>query len=129
MAGMKQVSILHTDEPVFLDHDKISELEKLLGSKDAEKVIAKAMEEVAIRLSAGEKQFGAQEWKDLRKTVRSMGAIGDQIGMATLTRVCRMVVETIDTKNVPATAATFCRLTRIGDRSLSDYWDLQNVSG
>lgn len=126
---MEQVHVLFSDEAVHLDIVRIEELERMLGEKDAESVIVKAMEEVATRLTLSERAFFKQDWKGLRKTVKSISAIGEQIGMQSLGRASKNVVDALDGGNHVAIGATFFRLQRVGDRSLSDYWDLQNVSG
>ena len=126
---MEQVHVLFSDEAVYLDLIRIEELERLLGGKDAENVIVKAMEEVAKRLTLSERAFYAQDWAALRKAVKSMSAIGEQIGMQSLVRAGRNTLDALDSRNHAAMAATFYRLRRIGDRSLSDYWDLQGVTG
>lgn len=129
VAGMEQVHVLFADEVVHLDHVRIEELERLLGGKDAETVIVKAMEEVATRLTLSERAYYAQDWAALRKAVKSMSAIGEQIGMQSLVRASKNALDAVDSRNHAAMAATFFRLQRIGDRSLSDYWDLQGVTG
>ncbi len=121
--------MLFADETVCLDHARIMELEQLLGAKTAEDVAIRAMEELSARLAHCETLFQLGKWKDLRKSARSMIAIGDQIGMTSLSLVSQHVVDTIDAQDTTAIAANFYRLLRIGDRSLSDYWDQQNLSG
>lgn len=126
---MEQVHVLFADEAVHLDIIRIEELERLLGEKDAENVIVKAMEEVAMRLTLSERAFYRKDMKTLRKTVKSMSAIGEQIGMQSLAQASRNAVDAIEGGHESSVAATFFRLQRVGDRSLSDYWDLQDVSG
>ena len=126
---VEQVSVLFTDESVCLDQARIIELERLLGAKTAESVAIRAMEELSSRLAHCERLFQLENWQDLRKCVRSLIAIGDQIGMTSLSQVSAHVVGAIDAGDITATAATFFRLMRIGDRSLSDYWDQYNLSG
>lgn len=126
---MEQVHVLFADEVVHLDIIRIEELERLLGEKDAENVIVKAMEAVATRLTLSERAYYKQDWIALRKSVKSICAIGEQIGMQSLARASKNAMDAIDGENGPAIAATFFRLQRVGDRSLSDYWDLQDVSG
>lgn len=126
---VERVSVLFTEESVRLDQARIVELENLLGAKTAENVAIRAMEELSSRLAHCEHLFQLENWVDLRKCVRSLIAIGDQIGMTSLAQVSGHVVHAIDAKDVTAIAATFFRLMRIGDRSLSDYWDQYNLSG
>jgi len=126
---MEQMNVLFTDEAVFLDQARIAELEKLLGGKDAEAVMTKAMDEIALRLSKSEAQYRKNSWKDLRKTAKSIGAIGEQIGMRSLDRASKNTVDALDGGNYAAISATFARLLRVGDRSLSEFWDLQDITG
>ncbi|MEM9579926.1 MAG: hypothetical protein AAF891_04505, partial [Pseudomonadota bacterium] len=65
---------------------------------------------------------------DLRKTVHSLVGIGDQIGLQTLARVAEDVTSCIDSGDWVALGATFARLVRSGDQSLSAIWDLQDVT-
>ena len=51
------------------------------------------------------------------------------IGMATLARVGRHVLDCLDSGDPTALAATLARLDRIGDRSIHAVWDLEDLSG
>jgi hypothetical protein len=126
---LEQLNVLYMDEAVRLDHAQIRQLHDLLGHRGAENVTTRAMEELSARLSHAENLFLLSKSQDLRKCVRSLIAISDQIGMCSLAQVSAHVVTAIDSKDSCAIAATFFRLLRIGDRSLSDYWELQNLSG
>lgn len=57
-----------------------------------------------------------------------MVAIAEQIGMAGLARVAGDVTNAIDEGDAVATAATLCRMIRVGERSLTAIWDLQDLS-
>lgn len=126
---MEHVDVLFVDEAVHLNYSQIQQLHKMLGPKGAEDVTVRAMEEVAARLGKSEALFLREDWTEFRRIVRSLVAISDQIGMASLARVSCHVVDALDQRNTPAVAATFFRLLRTADRSLSDYWDLQDMSG
>ncbi|MGH1463804.1 MAG: hypothetical protein ACRBBQ_00440 [Cognatishimia sp.] len=126
---MEQVNFLCVDEAVRLDHRQIGQLRDLLGHQEAEEVTMRAMEELSARLAHAESLFLLAKRPDLRKCVRSLIAISDQIGMRSLAEASRHVVTALDNEDHNGAAATFFRLMRIGDRSLSDYWELQNLSG
>ncbi|WP_353534533.1 hypothetical protein [Cognatishimia sp. WU-CL00825] len=123
------MNVLFVEEAVSLDHSQIRQLQILLGPHEAEEVTMRAMEELSARLSHAESLFLLGKWPDLRKCVRSLIAISDQIGMRSLAQVSQHVVTALDNDDHSGSAATFFRLLRIGDRSLSDYWELQNRSG
>jgi len=126
---MEQVSVLFPDEAVFFDETKIKELEGLLGTKNSGNIKTKAMEEIACRLSQSEMRMAHLKWPELRKLCASIGKISDQIGMTSLVKVSALVIDSIDNNDAPAVAATHFRLLRIGDRSLTEFWDQQDMSG
>ena len=65
---------------------------------------------------------------EMRKTVRSMGAIAGQIGMGTLARVAGDVLACVDANDGTALAAVLQRLMRMGESSLTQIWQLQDLS-
>ncbi len=125
---MDQVLKIRLCEKVRVDQDQLSALYAELGESGAEDVVCRAIEELAVRLSHCSRLHADGEWERLRKCVRSLIAIADQIGMVLLARVCKDVVATIDSSDRAATAATLARLLRIGEQSLSAIWDLQDIT-
>lgn len=99
-----------------------------LGEIAAEDVVCRAIEELAVRLSHCERQWRASDLAALRKGARSLIAIAEQIGMTTLARVAGDVTASVDARDDAAIGATLCRLVRIGERSLTAVWDLQDLS-
>lgn len=115
-------------EHVRLDAERLEVLYNKLGEDGADDVLCRAMEEMAIRIKQSEKLYRAGSVKELRKTVHSLVAIADQIGMQTLARVSGDVVNCIDSGDWVALGATFSRLVRSSDQSLTAIWDLQDVT-
>lgn len=126
--GMTQVSILRPSHRVHVNQDKLAALYVQLGDVAAENVICRAMEELAVRLSHCERLYRDEKLEELRKSVRTLRAIADQIGMDVLAKVSVDVVATIDDRDQTALAATLARLLRIGENSLTAIWDLQDLS-
>lgn len=120
--------MLAMKEPVQLDADKLEQLFDQLGDRAAEDVVCRAMEELAVRLAQAERLYRAGNVADMRKCVRSMGAIATQIGMGMLTRVANDVVACIDACDTNALAAVHQRLLRTGESSLTEIWELQDLS-
>ena len=116
------------DEPANLDHDQIGALYAQLGALGAEDVVRRAMEELALRLSVAERQYRQDERDELRKGARSLVAIAEQIGMQKVARVAQDVSAAIDQFDDVALAATMSRLLRVGERSLTAIWDMQDFS-
>ena len=124
----EQISTLMPLEPIRLDPDRLSELYCQLGEAAAEDVICRAIEELAVRLTYCNRLWRLNETDELRKSARSLIAIAEQIGMTTLARVAGDVTQAIDAQDSIAEAAILSRLIRIGERSLTAVWDLQDLS-
>ena len=119
---------LPQSEAVRLDPDRLGALYRQLGPANAEDVICRAVEELAVRLAQCDTLWHRGDWSGLRKSVRSLGAISDQVGMNALSRVARDVIQSLDMNDQVATAATLARLLRVGERSLTAVWDLQDMT-
>ena len=116
------------DEPANLDQEQLGALYAQLGALGAEDVVRRAMEELALRLSHVERLYRRDELPELRKSVRSLVAIAEQIGMQKVARVAQDVSHCIDQCDDVALASTLARLLRVGERSLTAIWDMQDLS-
>jgi len=125
---LEQVTLLKQEEAVRLDQDRIGDLYAQLGEAGAEDVVCRAMEELAVRLSHADRLYREARMEEMRKNVRSMVAISEQIGMYSLARVARDVMVCVDNSDSVALAAVLARLMRTGERSLTAVWDLQDLS-
>lgn len=128
MIVVTKVIALVQNETVRLDSGRMAGLYTQLGEIAAEDVVCRAIEELAVRLSHCERQWRASDLAALRKGARSLIAIAEQIGMTTLARVAGDVTASVDAGDDAAIGATLCRLVRIGERSLTAVWDLQDLS-
>ncbi|MCR9126188.1 MAG: hypothetical protein NXH82_08660 [Rhodobacteraceae bacterium] len=125
---VEQIIARRQAEPVRLDLGALDALYAQLGEANAEDVVCRAIEELAVRLSHCGRLWCAGDIAPLRKSARSLVAIADQIGMCQLAQVARDVTATIDAGDDPATAATLSRLMHVGERSLTAVWDAQHLS-
>lgn len=123
-----QVLQIKPVENVNVDQERLGALYSQLGAAGAEDVVCRALEELALRLSHNEELYREGCWDDLRKNTRSLIAIADQIGMKALSNVASDVTHCIDHGNGVAVAATLSRLMRVGDRSLTAVWDIQDIT-
>jgi hypothetical protein len=126
--AVEQVTTLVQNEVVRLDPERLGMLYAQLGEAEAENILGRTMEELAVRLTCGERYFREGRFDDLRKVARSVAAIADQIGMHMLVRVARDVAICIDRLDGNGLAATLARLLRIGERSLTAVWDVTDMS-
>lgn len=125
---LEHVTLLKQAETVRLDCDCLDALVSQLGEAGAENVICRALEEVAVRLSHAERCHREGRLADMRRSVRSLIAISDQIGMGALARVAGHVTACIDSGDPIALAATLARLLRIGESCLGEMWDIRDLT-
>jgi hypothetical protein len=125
---VNSICFLDQEEPANLDHEQLGALYAQLGALGAEDVVRRAMEELALRLSMAERQFREQQTDELRKSARSLIAIARQIGMGKVAAVAADVGRCLDQQDDVALAATLSRLLRVGERSLTAIWDMQDLS-
>lgn len=129
LAGMRpDILQLRPEEPARFDPDRLEELCRRIGEVRAEAEVALALHRISEELPA------------LSATLRDRpgdfaGLLGqiirdaDLIGMASLARVARDVLDCFARRNEVALAATLARLDRVGERSIHAVWDLEDLSG
>lgn len=123
-----EISALRHEEGVRLDPDRLGALYAELGHVAAEHVVCRAMEELAIRLTDMQRFAAAGDYEALRRSGRMLAKVAEQIGMTSFARVAASVCDCAARRDVAALGATMARLVRIGDRSLTAVWDLQDLS-
>ena len=125
---MDHIVNIRVTEQIQLDQVRLSALYSQLGETGAGNVISRAMEELAVRLAQCDTIWRARNLVQLRKHARSLIAISDQIGMHKLAQVAGDVTACLDNKDDVAVAATLSRMLRIGERSLSAVWSMEDLS-
>jgi hypothetical protein len=125
---MSNVVNIRVSEQIQLDQARLGILFAQLGTTSAESVVSRAMEELAVRMSQCDALWRARNLAQLRKHSRSLIAISDQIGMGLLAQVAKDVTNCIDDEDDMAIAATLSRMLRIGERSLSAIWAMEDLS-
>jgi hypothetical protein len=121
------ISTIRPSETVSVDPDRLGVLYAQLGEAGAEDMVCRAMEELALRLSHCDRLHRAGDWSELRKNVKSLEVIAGQVGMVSFARVAEHVTFNITVMDLPAVAATLSRLLRIGERSLTEIWDIDDL--
>lgn len=122
-----QVSVLKMREPVYVNHDRVHQLNRQLGEGTTRSILARAIEEAAVRLEHIGRIDPCAARDEMIRCTRSLIGISDQIGLDTLTMVAEDVLVCLDALDDVATAATIARLLRTGERSLREICDLQGL--
>lgn len=114
------------DEGVRLDGDRLVALYANLGAAGAEAVICRAMEDLATGLADLQALAVACDLAAMLGRAQILARIAKDLGMASLSFVADDVAQCAGRGDLPALAAVLARLVRIGDRSLTAVWDLQD---
>lgn len=116
---VEQVSVLHPHDTAYFDEDTLNELSRDLGPSVAENILCRALEDMAVRFAQIREEYSAGNERALRKSVRSLIPIADQVGLPTLSSVAQDVLICVDRGEGVALAATLCRLLRSGEMAIS----------
>ncbi|WP_298568526.1 hypothetical protein [uncultured Aliiroseovarius sp.] len=115
-------------EAVRLDRGQLETLFVQMGPARADKEINQSLEDLAVALAGVQKANARGQTDLLCEGVRHLIAIANKIGMTSLGRVARDVLDLAQGNDVAGFSATLARLGRIGERSLIAVWDLQDMS-
>lgn len=127
-ASMKQVVFLTPEEGVRMNRDRLSELYRRFGDGGAEDVIARAAEALVLRMGKCQRLYQIGARAEMRRNLRSQIVISERIGMVSLAEAAGNVLQCLERDDPAALAATMARLLRIGERSVSELWELQDLS-
>lgn len=127
-AAMSNVTRLHLVEDVQFERARQIALVQALGEAEADRVIGRAIEEIAVRLTRIERAYAQGELFRVEKGARGLAAIAEQTGLPTVRRLALVVADLTATNDPPALAANISRLIRVGEISLVTIWDVQDIS-
>lgn len=125
---MSKVTKLYLVEDVEFDRARQVALVETLGEAEADRVIGRAIEEIAARLTRIERAFGHGELARVEKGARGLATIAEQTGLPTVRRIATIVAELTGTNDTPALAANISHLIRVGEVSLITIWDVHDIS-
>lgn len=119
---------LRPTEKIQLDHNRLTEIVARLGSRGADELISRTMEELAVQLAKVHKGLERGLFQEAQSAARKIVEVAAHVGMLVFSDVAADVVRLAGTSDGAALAATAGRLTRIGEGYLMKVWDLQDLS-
>lgn len=122
---MSHVVALSHEEGVRLDAARLVGLVTELGDGGAERAVSRAMEEMAHILAEMEAHYREGDTRVICRRARALSRLAAEVGMTTLSRVAGDVDLCAGRGDMVAFGATWARLLRIADRSLTEIWDMQ----
>jgi hypothetical protein len=123
------VTDLPLGEPARFNPGQLEKLCERLGELRAEAEVAHALDRLSALLDEVGRISASRDHTHLEEVLAALVRDAQLIGMATLARVGRDVLDCVDSGDRTALAATMARLMRVGDRSIHAIWDLEDVSG
>ncbi len=125
---MTEVVKLCHRETVRLDRAQLERIYVQWGPVRADKEVNQALEELAIGMADVQKAHRQGQADQLCEQLRQLIAIANKLGLTSLGRVARDVLDLSAGSDLPAFNATVARLGRISERSLIAVWDIQDMS-
>jgi len=123
------VTELPLGEPARFNPEQLEYLCNRMGEIRAEAEVARALERIAQTLSGLGAAEAGGHMAYLRLSLGDLMRDADLIGMSTLARVARDVLDCDRAGDRTAFRATLARLHRVGERSVHAVWDLDDLSG
>ncbi|WP_339108267.1 hypothetical protein [Thioclava sp. GXIMD4216] len=125
---MANVTKLRCNETVRIEQARIVALYAQLGQQAAERLMASAIEDLAMHMVAIDAAVQKNQLGAFDDAVTSLIPLARQVGMTKLEQVTRDLRDCMRAQDLVASRAVLARLMRIGDRSLSEVWDLEDMS-
>jgi len=124
-----EITPLPLGEPARFNPGQLEKLCDRLGDLRAEAEVAFALDRLSTLLAELGRIDGQHGRENLEEVLAALVRDAHLIGMATLARVGRHVLDCLASGDPTALAATLARLARVGDRSIHAIWDLEDLSG
>ncbi len=121
------ITLIAPNEPARFNPECLEDLCHKIGEVRAEAEVALALHRISESLPKLEQMLH----DDPNAFVTATDQItidAETIGMATLARVARNVLDSYSADNHVALTATLARLERVGERSIHAVWDLEDIS-
>ena len=116
---VENVAVLHPRDTAFFDEDTLNALSRDLGPSVAENILCRALEDMAVRLVQIRSEYTDGDERALRKSVRSLMPIAEQVGLPGVSKIASDVLACIDRGDGVAIAATLCRLLRSAEMAIA----------
>lgn len=125
MSGVLQIK--HS-EYSCLDRDRLETLVSELGEPGAERLVGRALEELAVWLNRTDRAYRKSDMATVLIGAEQISRIAMQVGLSTLNRVAQDVTRSCEADDTTALSATLARMMRIGECSLLSVWDIKDMS-
>lgn len=115
---MESTARLYVSERTEIDPHRINVLVRDMGSPSAERLVGRAMDEIADRLSIARAAYHSGDPAGVARSVRHMVPAARAIGLISIARVATDVLHSCESGDGAALAATLARLERLTDGAI-----------
>lgn len=126
--GVTYLLSLRPSERIVIDSARLDELFKSLGSVDAEMKLIETVEQISDTLAEVDGLIRRPTLDGVAERARDVSRLSLDIGLTSLARVSRDLAISAGRGDLTAFRAVWERLVRIGDRSLTQLWELPGLS-
>ncbi|OCX66834.1 hypothetical protein BFP70_01010 [Thioclava sp. SK-1] len=119
---------MRCEETVRIDSDRIVALYSQMGQHAAERLMSKAIEDLAVQMVAVDVAIREGRQEAFGRAIDTLIPLATQVGMSKLVRIAQDLRAAVAAQDAVARDALLARLVRIGDRSLSEVWGIQDMS-
>lgn len=127
MVGDKLVA-MRPCEHVCQDAEPIAAIYRNLGTPAAERVVNRALGELAMTVSALARQVRRRDLSDLARQLRRLQGMAESLGMVSLGLVASDLRNCLDQSDVTGFSAVWARLLRVAELSLSPDKELLDLT-
>jgi hypothetical protein len=126
---MGKVTTLTQREVVRQDVEAIAAIYRNLGAPTAEKMVARALGELALTMARLAETVRLQDLRDVSEHLLRLARLADDLGLSTLAEVARDARLCLEKADATAFSAVWARLVRVAERSLSPNPGFADLSG
>ena len=121
---MSKIAVLTVDEPVRIDLRRLEQIIGELGEATAVQIIGTALEQLALALTRTVAAVERIDHVGVVTHAEQLARLAWKVGLVTLAAVAVDVGSCAERRDRAGLAATSARLQRIGNRSLTEIWEV-----
>ncbi len=119
------VVVLRCPDQLHFDPAPLNRLFAEKDSADAEELVCRILEDVAMRLDMLQQELARCDFEKMLKPARRIGLVAEQIGLTEVAISANHVVNCVQNGDGVALQATVARLERSFDVAVSEVWNFR----
>lgn len=106
-------------DSVIQDAEPIATMYRNLGTDAADRIISRAVSELALSLTGLQSRVAKHELDDLARPLRKLEQMAENLGLVSLANVSTDLRASLENSDFTAFSAIWARLLRVAERSLA----------